>query len=60
MMKSRVLVKKCSVHPAHAKVSEIESFTIESVIKGYHIYNNASLSFGYSTIAVMKDVQKDL
>ena len=37
-------------------VSEVVSFTLDSMIKGYHIYKD--VSFKCYTIAVMKEVEK--
>ena len=39
---------------------EVESFTMDSMIKGYHIYKDVWLIFEYCTIAVMKEVEKGL
>ena len=49
-------------HPAHAMVPEVESFTIDSVIKGYHVFKDAWLSIKCCNIVncKIKEVQKDL
>ena len=41
-------------------VSEVESFIIDSKIKGYHIYKNVWSSFKCCSIAMMKEVEKGL
>ena len=40
--------------------SEVESFIVDSLIKGYHIYKDIWSCFKRCTIAVMKEVKKDL
>ena len=41
-------------------MSEVESFTIDSMIKGYHIYKNVWSSFKCCTTAEMKEMEKGL
>ena len=40
--------------------SEVESFTIDSIIKGYQVYKYAWSSFKCCTIAAMKELENGL
>ena len=39
---------------------EVEFFTIDSMIKGYHVYKDVWPSFKCCTVAMMKEVEKGL
>ena len=44
----------------HAIESEVESFTIDFMVKGYHIYKDGCCKHGFMccTVAMMKEVKR--